>query len=674
MVIGAFVQTWILFGILQEALRRPVFRHEVSQTITTTSPDGKEDELKADVAWASHFARCLRDAAAILMDLDFLLEKLGVYIVPMPVHLALSVLVQSLNDYRVTFRRQQSQLGDNYFHAECRAFELKLLSDGGWCPNMTRRTFSGLGMGGLCYATQLPGFGLSKGHNKCDMSACVASNINHDKYEVIHDQSYCRCRDMSCDHQRSECLCPYVGVQFAETVSAFEGGGFPLIKFHHDGITTVGYKPGIAYVAISHVWSDGRGNLKENALPQCQLRAIHHYVTSVAPEDSFFWIDTLCVPLREPLRNTAIMRMAQVYYSSANHVLVLSRDLLSHKLPSSPDEASFRIFCNQWVARLWTMQEAILADDLVSQFADQAINYSTLDRQIIHADLSIGEQARQFGSMAHHCIDFMKRRIDFEDNFPIVWFWYGLRYRTTSRLSDVAICGSILPGYGLETVLSALDEDKMQAFWSCQKTVPASVLWAGGPRLRIDGLRWAPCNLLNPETSTQPANETDPSAEPTIAGLLVHGVEAVVLEHVPLPDDERVVFRFLLPSTQRRYFCVKVKNAETETWSELEQLWSGHCAILMPRTINLSSLAALTVPTDNMVAAGDRAEQDTEPIRVRYIAQIWMLLETGTPDHETLEAKDGFDALRSAIQNNFIPVLDIADSKSAVPSQTWCVY
>ncbi|KIW90537.1 uncharacterized protein Z519_09184 [Cladophialophora bantiana CBS 173.52] len=189
MVVGAFIQT----GILSESYRKPQGPDgqvtSIKQiTLQTVSKEflGKEDERKADAAWASQFTRCLQDAAAILMDLDFLL-KFGGYIVPMPVHLALSVLVQSLNYYRVIFPRQQSQLGDNYFHAECRAFELKLLNDGGWCPNVTRRIFSSLGLGGLYYATLLPGFGLCKGRNKCDMSAGVTSNINHDKYEVIHD-------------------------------------------------------------------------------------------------------------------------------------------------------------------------------------------------------------------------------------------------------------------------------------------------------------------------------------------------------------------------------------------------------------------------------------------------------------------------------------------------------
>lgn len=77
-LVGPFIQTWILFGIFNEALRRPVFRHEVSRndtTATVTAPDGKvtstnritvqhlfeefcskQDELKEDLAWATHLS------------------------------------------------------------------------------------------------------------------------------------------------------------------------------------------------------------------------------------------------------------------------------------------------------------------------------------------------------------------------------------------------------------------------------------------------------------------------------------------------------------------------------------------------------------------------------------------------------------------------------------------
>jgi hypothetical protein len=104
-VVGHFIQTWLLFGILQEALRRPVFRHEVSVSATVTHKDSdgkvisrksitvrhlfgefvkKRDALKADSPWAAHLFRCLRETAWILMDLDRLWEPLGSTLCPCP--------------------------------------------------------------------------------------------------------------------------------------------------------------------------------------------------------------------------------------------------------------------------------------------------------------------------------------------------------------------------------------------------------------------------------------------------------------------------------------------------------------------------------------------------------------------------------------------------------------
>lgn len=53
------------------------------------------------------------------------------------------------------------------------------------------------------------------------------------------------------------------------------------------------------YVAISHVWSDGLGNLTKNALPKCQLLRLSSLVQNLPQRSSRidrFWLDTICVP------------------------------------------------------------------------------------------------------------------------------------------------------------------------------------------------------------------------------------------------------------------------------------------------------------------------------------------------------------------------------------------
>jgi hypothetical protein len=117
------------------------------------------------------------------------------------------------------------------------------------------------------------------------------------------------------------------------------------------------------YVAISHVWADGLGNPKSNALPECQLRRLAKYLAELPNPSSrnaddgsrslysfgplsvridigklkvvyrpsnpcmLFWMDTLCIPVARDendtevweLKRQAIDQMASIY-SGASHV------------------------------------------------------------------------------------------------------------------------------------------------------------------------------------------------------------------------------------------------------------------------------------------------------------------------------------------------------------------
>lgn len=57
------------------------------------------------------------------------------------------------------------------------------------------------------------------------------------------------------------------------------------------------------YVAVSHVWSDGKGNPHRNYLPLCQLLHLQTRVNALYPpkeEPTPFWMDTICVPVGGP--------------------------------------------------------------------------------------------------------------------------------------------------------------------------------------------------------------------------------------------------------------------------------------------------------------------------------------------------------------------------------------
>lgn len=78
----------------------------------------------------------------------------------------------------------------------------------------------------------------------------------------------------------------------------------------------------VEYVAISHVWSGGLGNVSSNAIPTCQFKRLSALVGSLfngTPHP--FRLDTLCFPLEpQEAYNLALVRMRESY-EKADRVL-----------------------------------------------------------------------------------------------------------------------------------------------------------------------------------------------------------------------------------------------------------------------------------------------------------------------------------------------------------------
>ena len=137
------------------------------------------------------------------------------------------------------------------------------------------------------------------------------------------------------------------------------------------------------YVAISHVWADGLGNLSENAMPACQLAFLQRAVNEANGTQSSlvtpFWIDTLCVPVNDDIaRRVAINRMASVYHD-AEAVLVVDSSLLAQAQPRRPQETWLAIAQSIWQHRLWTYQESCLATTLKFMFQDGLFTARAID-------------------------------------------------------------------------------------------------------------------------------------------------------------------------------------------------------------------------------------------------------------------------------------------------------
>lgn len=144
------------------------------------------------------------------------------------------------------------------------------------------------------------------------------------------------------------------------------------------------------FVAFSHVRMNGLGNSRDNKLPSCQLSVLQSFVNKLQPNGTvtgtFFWIDTLCLPVPRELRKQAYL-LQPLIYSRAQQVLVLDPPISQWPF-RSPGHALIRIRDSDWKGRLWTLLEGFLARNLVFLFSNRLVD---LDEILEDFDKSNGE-------------------------------------------------------------------------------------------------------------------------------------------------------------------------------------------------------------------------------------------------------------------------------------------
>ena len=110
-------------------------------------------------------------------------------------------------------------------------------------------------------------------HQGCTAESCSANILSESEYETKHVDERCTCEHLSPDTVKIR--------------NAIEDGNIPIVRvsLRNDvvSIETEVASFDNPYVAISHVWSGGLGNLQTSSLPACQLRRIHHLLLPLMP-------------------------------------------------------------------------------------------------------------------------------------------------------------------------------------------------------------------------------------------------------------------------------------------------------------------------------------------------------------------------------------------------------
>lgn len=269
----------------------------------------------------------------------------------------------------------------------------------------------------------------------------------------------------------------------------------------------------IPYVAISHVWSDGLRGSTGVGLPKCQLERIDKMTREILPEGSgAFWLDVLCIPkndgtLKLPIEdikekeNEGIRLMGETY-RNAKKVLVLDSGIRECSKNAPLEEKLLRISTSVWMQRLWTLQEAVYAKEMVFEFRDGLVSINEL--------LPKGMSSLQ-GHLAIDLYQLTQRMKEgSRDSYSNIWdIARALRTRTAGRVADETlgvvdlIHNHTIDSYELAKIEHPNPEadrvtksayearERMKKILKSIPKLPIDIMFLRGPKLEDDGFRWA---------------------------------------------------------------------------------------------------------------------------------------------------------------------------------------
>lgn len=301
------------------------------------------------------------------------------------------------------------------------------------------------------------------------------------------------------------------------------------------------------YVANSHVWADGLGNLKDNIIPRCQLEYLDYPMKNLkqcllgkellSEQVEFYtFIDTLTFPQSGSARGTELetkrkhelkadaIRKMKEFYKNAICVMVLENSLTACCYQDiNKIEAFFQVSTSKWTRRLWTLQEVLLPPKLWVQFKDRAVDLKELycaaveewrssqDQRLLAYDLLSEIYVWRFFYTPNYQIEQENPPLHtiFQQHIhPLHTVSENVWRRQCSKPADEAICMAILLNLDMEE----LGDDKsaelqMQYMWnSMDKSpvrIPPHIITLRGPRLIVDGFRWALSSFLQSRGSVE---------------------------------------------------------------------------------------------------------------------------------------------------------------------------
>jgi Heterokaryon incompatibility protein (HET) len=510
-------------------------------------------------------------------------------------------------------------------------FVSKLLLGRGWCPNEANRLCAKFGPSAIYYASALDNSGRNKSHSDCNGDQCRAEILPKTNYTTQHRKDCGGCQFLSVGQN---ILCRILEEGSVPLVTLETAAGVPI------RVNVTEWKSGMAYVAISHVWSDGLGNVDANALPACQVIYIQDTVNKALNNGEVlvpFWIDTLCCPrFPKAARNLAISRMRETY-ERALAVLVLDAYLqaqLSRDL--SPLELVMHVACAPWQRRLWTFQEGALARHLLIQFEDTSLDLDLTFWRDVWAEESWENPVTDTLARMVFEIRGLKGLSEDKPHRTLEEVSNALAFRYTSEAGDEAVCLATILGFSALEILSIAKEDqvgRMKMFWKSMSAIPVSLISTTGAKLKEPGCRWAPATFLGGQGARIPLGDRNNARyaqfrelglEFACSGFILNVPR---LRHKPNGDGD-----FLFKDEMNNWYSVIMMRPvkPRDSWWSLDG--SSEIALIMLSPISApNSFAHVDVnfeTTNGVLASVSQSTIDQETTTVELIGRVVVTLQS----------------------------------------------
>ena len=634
--------------------------------------------------------------------------------------------IQKLSGFNLKEWQSHDEKNEGWGYSALIVDELKAKH---WCPHAIHNFFvlfrgNSLGLYYISRVVNSPG-PFAEPHTSCASAPKCQTQETAGPNILTHSPE---CRDRGSD-QCTKRLAP----KQSSLLEALREGKVPLLQYCPDAsddeekvqIKKMDPSFNLDYGVFSHVWAHqlgdpagtaskvdasqtspkttqtGQADL-ETEQPKANIKRMHECVlkwlvemfeTIGSPKPCLFWIDTLCIPSANDdesreLRSQEIQKMHHVYTHAANTVVIDAG--LVHRVTQDKfiKMAPNFIVC-QWAARLWTLQEAVLSQNIWFQLNDGPYPLSALEKEFKrHERTSASCVPATVRVYYHNMLGDERSRIhehespDWKPNAAFIGrIWKAAQWRSTAWPQDETLALAIL--LNLPT---AEFDDRKGGEWTDDKlekrmttllrllakadpcAIPPGIIFHSGERLSAPGFRWAPRTWMQPSQvdSPDPITIAGPPSrlirflglEVQFPGFLLHDLSGDMdarkncRRFVFSPDitltEWYAVTKANVSAKGKGDDCIFDKNSLKN--SEEEQQF----AIIMPQypLVHKKEIALLVY-----------VKEDHGPLLyVTIVNRIWV--ERGVPQ-EDLEKK------QLDFRQKRWPVFSCGERLSA--SQRWCV-